>query len=119
MSIELDGWNWQAPRPGVGYEEVLSDRAMQQYEDLIMSYWGLPSESQALVAGLNRFWGPGRLPAHRWLAFVDRVVLHSSESAVAVYLKSGFAKRCSLTVYATASLWSSEDHERRVTSEPG
>ncbi|MDX6631011.1 MAG: hypothetical protein QOH00_3257 [Gaiellales bacterium] len=160
MSIELDGWNWEALRPGVGYEEVLSDRAMKQYEELIVSYWGLPSESQALVADLNRFWGPGRLPAHRWLAFVDgcpvgkallslagspgvaavygmsvrpeargmgiargltstllrraqelgchRVVLHSSELAVPVYLKSGFAKRCSLTVYATGSLWSSE-----------
>ena len=44
---------------------------MSAYEDLIVSYWELPAESQAMVADLNRFWGPGRLPAHRWLANAD------------------------------------------------
>jgi GNAT superfamily N-acetyltransferase len=71
MSIELDGWSAEPPRPGVRYEEVVDEKAMQAYEDLIVSYWELPEESQVQVADLNRFWGPGRLSAHRWLAYVD------------------------------------------------
>ena len=48
---------------------------MHAYEELIVSYWELPEESQALVVDLNRFWGPGRLPADRWLAYIgDRPV---------------------------------------------
>jgi ribosomal protein S18 acetylase RimI-like enzyme len=75
MSLELDGWRAVSRRPGVRYEEVVDEEAMQVYEDLIVSYWELPEESQTLVADLNRFWGPGRLPAHRWLAYVgDRPV---------------------------------------------
>ena len=39
-----------------------------------------------------------------------RVVLHSSEIAVAVYRRAGFVENCSLTVYATEPIWSGEDH---------
>lgn len=137
-------------------------RRCKPTEDLIVSYWELPEKSQALVADLNRFLGPGRLPAHRWLAYVDgrpvgkallslagrpgvgaiygmsvrpeargrgiargltttllrqaqelgchRVVLHSSEMALDVYRRAGFAEQCALTVYATARLWASRDH---------
>jgi ribosomal protein S18 acetylase RimI-like enzyme len=37
------------------------------------------------------------------------VVLHSSEAAVGLYRRAGFAERCELKVYATNSLWS-QDH---------
>jgi GNAT superfamily N-acetyltransferase len=135
---------------------------MHAYEELIVSYWELPEEFQALVVDLNRFWGPGRLPADRWLAYkgdrpvgkvlvsfagspgvaavygmsvrpeargqgiakrlttivlqraqergCHRVVLHSSAMAVDVYRRAGFVERCSLTVYATARLWSHHGH---------
>ncbi|MGE5690982.1 MAG: GNAT family N-acetyltransferase [Pseudomonadota bacterium] len=36
-----------------------------------------------------------------------RVVLHSSELAVGVYERAGFAKVCPLTVYANAPIWTS------------
>ena len=36
----------------------------------------------------------------------ERVVLHSSEAAVGLYRRAGFAERCRLTVYATSPLWS-------------
>jgi ribosomal protein S18 acetylase RimI-like enzyme len=39
-----------------------------------------------------------------------RVVLHSSEMAVSVYERSGFTKRCDLTVYANSPLWASRQH---------
>jgi GNAT superfamily N-acetyltransferase len=68
MSIELDSWSAEPARSDVRYDEVLDEEAMSSYEDLLVTYWELPKESQALVADLNRFWGPGRLPAHRYLA---------------------------------------------------
>ena len=162
MAIDLDDWNETTPRGDVRFVEVLDTEAMEAYEDLIVRYWELPPESQAMVASLNRFWGPGQLPAHRWVAYIDdrpvgkallslaapkgvaavygmsvtpesrgrgiagdltstlltrakelgcrRVVLHSSESAVNVYRRAGFIDCCSMTVYATAPLWSGADH---------
>jgi GNAT superfamily N-acetyltransferase len=71
MSLELDGWNPEPPRPGVRYEEVAGDEDMSAYEELIVSYWELPEEAGALVADLSRFLAPGRVPAHRWLAYID------------------------------------------------
>ena len=35
-----------------------------------------------------------------------RAVLHSTDMAVGVYRRVGFVERCTLTVFATASLWS-------------
>ena len=35
---------------------------MATYEDLIVSYWELPKESQVLVADLNRFGGRDGCP---------------------------------------------------------
>jgi GNAT superfamily N-acetyltransferase len=36
----------------------------------------------------------------------SRVVLHSSEAAVGVYRRAGFAESCRLTIFATSPLWS-------------
>ena len=162
MAIDLDNWNETKPQADVRFVEVLDTQAMEAYEDLIVRYWELPPESQAMVASLNRFWGPGKLPAHRWVAYIDdipvgkallslaapkgvaavygmsvtpeargrgiaggltttllkrakalgcqRVVLHSSEIAVDVYRRAGFIDCCSMTVYATAPLWSGANH---------
>jgi GNAT superfamily N-acetyltransferase len=71
MSLDLDDWT---PEPGHGdvrYEEVAGELGMRVYEDLIVSYWELPEHARELVTELNRFWGPGRLAAHRWVAFAD------------------------------------------------
>jgi GNAT superfamily N-acetyltransferase len=162
MAIDLDNWNDTKPHADVRFVEVLDTQAMEAYEDLIVRYWELPPESQAMVASLNRFWGPGKLPAHRWVAYIDdipvgkallslaapkgvaavygmsvtpeargrgiaggltttllkrakalgcqRVVLHSSQIAVDVYRRAGFIDCCSMTVYATAPLWSGANH---------
>jgi GNAT superfamily N-acetyltransferase len=37
-----------------------------------------------------------------------RAVLHSTDMAVGVYRRAGFVERCTITVFATASLWSDE-----------
>ena len=162
MSIELDDWIGTEPPADVRFAEVVGAGGMEAYEDLLVRYWELPRESQDMVASLNRFWGPGHLPAHRWVAYVDdrpvgkallslaapegvaavygmsvtpeargrgiaggltttllerakalgcqRVVLHSSKSAVNVYRRAGFIDCCDMTVYATAPLWSGADH---------
>jgi len=71
MSIDLAAWVMPELPDGVRFVEVLDERGMEDYADLIVRYWELPSESQTMVAGLNRFWGPGRIPAHRWVAYLD------------------------------------------------
>jgi len=158
MSLELADWH-SAPLPeNVIFEEVLDDAGMQAYTDLTMRYWEIPDDEQELVAEFHRYWGPGRAPGHRYLAFSDgepiakaylslagppgvasiygmsvrseargrgvaggmttmmlqrakqhgchRAVLHSTDMAVGVYRRVGFVERCTLTVFATASLWS-------------
>jgi GNAT superfamily N-acetyltransferase len=37
-----------------------------------------------------------------------RAVLHATDMAVGVYRRAGFVDRCTITVFATASLWSDE-----------
>jgi GNAT superfamily N-acetyltransferase len=162
MSIDLDGWVASQRGGDVRLVEVLDEPDLEAYEELIVRYWELPPESQAMVSALNRFWGPGRLPAHRWVAYLDdravgkallslaapkgiaaiygmsvtpeargrgiagaltttlleraralgcsRVVLHSSQMAANLYRRAGFVDCCSMTVYATAPLWSGADH---------
>jgi GNAT superfamily N-acetyltransferase len=162
MSLDLESWVGSDVRADVQFVEVLAAKDMEAYEDLIVRYWELPHDSQTMVAALNQYWGPGRVPAQRWVAYVDgrpvgkallslaapegvaavygmsvtpeargrgiaggltttllnrakelgcrRVVLHSSEMAVDVYRRVGFIDRCSMTVYATAPLWSGADH---------
>lgn len=92
MSIDLDDWIGTDPPVDVRFAEVVDARGMEAYEDLIVRYWELPRESQDMVASLNRFWGPGHLPAHRWVAYVDdRAVgkallsLAAPEGVAAVY----------------------------------
>jgi GNAT superfamily N-acetyltransferase len=71
MSLELDEWDGAPPREGVDYVEVVDDEGMAVYADLIYSYWETPEESRDLVAEVNSYWGPGKAPAHRWVAFAD------------------------------------------------
>lgn len=92
MSIDLDSWTGADRRDDVRFAEVVNARDMEAYEDLIVRYWELPRESRAMVVDLSRFWGPGRIPAHRWVAYVgDRPVgkallsLAAPEGVAAVY----------------------------------
>ncbi len=56
-------------RDDVRYREVLDDRTMSDYTDLIFSYWDVPEESRQLVAEVNRYWVPERTPVQRWVAY--------------------------------------------------
>jgi GNAT superfamily N-acetyltransferase len=71
MSLDLDGWEAQPPRAGVDYAEALDEAGLRDYAELIYSYWELPEESRDLVAEVNRFWGPGKAPVHRWVAYLE------------------------------------------------
>lgn len=164
MSIDLhDLRRPERLSEGVSYEEVLDEEGMRVYSDLIVSYWQLPDAARVLVDEVNRYWGPGKAPADRFVAFDEqrrpigkvllsfaappglgaiygmsvrpeargkgvasaltdlvlrraqqrgcsRVVLHSSEMAVRVYERAGFAKQCELTVYANAPVWADRRH---------
>lgn len=71
MALDLAEWEAPPPRPGVEYVEALEIEVINDYADLIYAYWELPQEWRQLVADLNAFWGPGKGPAHRWVAYVD------------------------------------------------
>jgi GNAT superfamily N-acetyltransferase len=58
-------------RPGVRYGLVADARALGDYEDMIVTYWELPDQARAHVSELSRFWAPGLVPAHRWVAYDD------------------------------------------------
>lgn len=71
MSLDLADWDARAPREGVSYVEALDDGVMDDYTSLIYDYWELPADARDLVAEVNAYWGPGRGPAHRWVAYAD------------------------------------------------
>lgn len=49
------------------YVEVVNAEQMHSYAELIFRYWEVPPESHSLVDEVNRSWGPGRAPVHRWI----------------------------------------------------
>jgi GNAT superfamily N-acetyltransferase len=71
MSLELGTWNPPPLPQKVAFEEVLDEAGMCAYTDLTMRYWEIPDEEQELVGAFHRYWGPGRAPGHRYVAFVD------------------------------------------------
>jgi GNAT superfamily N-acetyltransferase len=161
MSLELADWEPAALPREVRFEEVRDDAGIDLYSDLTARYWEIPEDERGLVAELQRYWGPGRAPGHRYLAFsgdepiakaylslagpsgvasiygmfvapeargrrvaagltttllkrasacsCHRVVLHATDMAVPVYRRAGFVERCTITVFATAPVWSDDD----------
>lgn len=69
MSRELDELPPAPLRDDVVFREVVDDRTMSDYTDLIFGYWEVPATSRALVAGVNRYWVPERTPVIRWVAY--------------------------------------------------
>jgi ribosomal protein S18 acetylase RimI-like enzyme len=69
MSLDIrDRTRPQRLESEVDCVEVASDELMRTYSGLIFRYWEVPPESQELVEDVNRYWGPGRTPIHRWVA---------------------------------------------------
>jgi GNAT superfamily N-acetyltransferase len=71
MSLELADWEPLPLPTDVVLEEVLDDDAMQAYTELTARYWEIPDHERDLVAELHQYWGPGRIPGHRYLAVAD------------------------------------------------
>jgi GNAT superfamily N-acetyltransferase len=69
MSRDLAALPSPPTRDDLRFREVLDDRAMTDYTDLIFEYWEVPEESRALVAEVNRYWVPERTPVVRWIAY--------------------------------------------------
>jgi len=92
MALDLDAWVPEEPSPGASYVEVLDDDGLRAYGDLIVSYWELPEDTRGLAEEVNAFWGPGRIAAHRILAYVDGrpvgkglLSLEAPEGVAAIY----------------------------------
>lgn len=117
MSFELTGWR---PRPLSGaatVEEVRDDAGLLVYNKLTAAYWELPPEQEKLVLQLQRALGPGRVPGHRYVAWLDGepigkayLSLAGAPGVAAFYGMSvrpqargrGIAKDLSLTLLARA-----------------
>ena len=69
MSLELS--EWVASEPAARVEEVTDDAGLATYGSLIMRYWEIPPQEQALVSDLNSYWSRGRTRGHRFVAFSD------------------------------------------------
>jgi ribosomal protein S18 acetylase RimI-like enzyme len=83
MSLELEGRPSSGSLPsGLRFVEVVDEAQMRSYADLIFRYWEVPPGAHALVEEVNRYWGPGRAPVHRW------IVLDESERAIGKALLS-------------------------------
>lgn len=83
MSLELAEWD-PPPLPGhVRFEEVLDDPALQTYSALTMEYWRIRNDQRPLLAELQRYLGPGRVPGHRYLAFNEGTVIGKSYLSLA------------------------------------
>lgn len=73
MSLELDDWESPPQPEGVSFEEVVDDAGMDAYAELTVRYWEIPPDQGELVAEVHRYWGPGRVKGHRYLALRDGV----------------------------------------------
>ncbi len=74
MSLELADWKGSGPPTGVLYREVLDAADLRAYQELTVDYWEVSDEEDAALVGeMQREWGPGRAPGHRYLALVDGV----------------------------------------------
>lgn len=73
MSLDLGRWEGSEPPDGVVFREVRDDADLQAYVQLTLDYWEVSEDDAPLIAQLQREWGPGRAPGHRYLALVDGV----------------------------------------------
>ncbi len=92
MSLDLADGEAPQPRADVEYVEALDDDVLNDYTELIYAYWEIPEQWRQLVADVNAFWGPGKAPAHRWVAYVDErpvgkalLSLAAPEGVAAIY----------------------------------
>lgn len=65
----LDLEDTKLPAVEAGIREVRSQKELEDYGKLIMSYWEVPPEEQAMVAAINRYWSGPRAPGRRFLAY--------------------------------------------------
>lgn len=76
MSLDLDGRTPAATPEGISYAEVLDQRGLEEYTALTLGYWEIERAADAeLVAEIQRYWGPGRVGGHRYLARLDGVAV--------------------------------------------
>ncbi len=162
MDLDLAGWTAPAPAVPAQVLAVTDDDGLQEYEELIRTYWSVPEDARHLLRTLNRHWTGERAPGIRLVAHLDgravgklflntselpervavygvavrpqargrgvaralmhealtravtagarRCVLHSSEMALPMYERMGFAPLCELRVYATGPLFGTHHH---------
>ena len=75
MDLDLDGWNASPNGSGAELRQVdapgADERGMQDYEELIRTYWSVPEEERHLIQTLNKHWTGARNPGVRLVAYLD------------------------------------------------
>ena len=73
MALDLSGWTpvLEAPGTSVVYLEVLDAKGREFYDDLLLTYWELPSESQFYAVGMSAWSHDSGVPGARWVALLD------------------------------------------------
>ena len=73
MALDLAGWSpvLEARDTPVVYQEVNDEVSRRLYEELLMTYWELPSESQFYAAGMSEWSQHTGVPGKRWIALLD------------------------------------------------
>jgi ribosomal protein S18 acetylase RimI-like enzyme len=75
MDLDLDGWQ---PEPNRSDAELVhvdapgaDARGLQDYEELIRTYWSVPENERHMIEALNRHWTGERSPGVRLVAYLD------------------------------------------------
>jgi GNAT superfamily N-acetyltransferase len=93
MDLDLDGWMPEATKPDVEIVRADHDEeALQEYIELIRTYWSVPEDAKDLLEEFNYEWSGDRTPGMRFIARhegvpVGKAFLRTSElpARVSVY----------------------------------
>jgi len=73
MALDVSGWEpvLEVRDSPVVYQEVNDDESRRLYEDLLLTYWELPSESKFYAVGMSEWSQHSGVPGMRWIAILN------------------------------------------------
>lgn len=73
MALDLSGWKpvLEIRDSPVVYQEVNDEESRRLYDDLLLTYWELPSESHFYAVGMSEWSQNSGVPGMRWVAILE------------------------------------------------
>lgn len=75
MDLDLESWQPEPNRSDALLVQVdapgADERGLQDYEELIRTYWSVPENERHMIESLNRHWTGERSPGVRLVAYLD------------------------------------------------